>query len=96
MIIFLLERPVVNQLFLVDQLLENGRFILFKRDIIDFLGIVPALKYISQGPSMYYVIKIWGFLTPQPPPIPFVITFSVERNQSQIKFEFKKKMYQYL
>ena len=33
----------------------------------------------NKGPSMYYVIKIWGFLTP--PPFPFVITFSTERNQ---------------
>ena len=28
---------------------------------------------------MYYVIKIWGFLTISP--LPFVITFSNERNQ---------------
>ena len=30
---------------------------------------------------MYYVIKIWGFLTP----LPFVITFSSEHNQ-QLSF----------
>ena len=33
----------------------------------------------TKGTSMYYVIKILGFLTLPPPP--FVITFSTECNQ---------------
>ena len=43
-----------------------------------FLNFCPRDNF-GKGTSMYYVIKILGFLTPPPPP--FAITFSTERNQ---------------
>ena len=49
--------------------IQKASFLHFRVD----KGVLKTTK----GPSMYYVIKIWGFLTP---PL-FVITFSTERNQ---------------
>ena len=43
------------------------------------IRISSQIWYLGKGTSMYYVIKILGFLAPPPPP--FVITFSTERNQ---------------